>query len=107
MFGLGGGGSELYFFENRPLPLAVWVVLPVLVGFQTFLSSTPHPHYRVRFGGGGGGALREPPSHFGAGEFKKICLGEGWDSGRAVRGQSYENMGYNIIDDRILPGVLK
>ena len=55
MYGLGGGGgAEPYFFENWPLPLTVWVFLPVLIRFQTFLPSPPSPITRCALGGRGG-----------------------------------------------------
>ena len=63
---------------------------------------TPHPPLECL-----GLGLGDPPPLFLGGEFKERGFGKIWDSGRAVRGQNYEKMGYDISFDRILPRVQK
>ena len=101
----GGGGFQNHIFEKPPLRLTVWGF------FRLFWSGCKHsrspppstPITRCAWGGGSTG----PPTLFWGWGVQKICFGEGWDGGRAVQGQKYEQMGYNITIDMALPGVLK
>ena len=82
MYGNGGGSGTGFFpFENWPLLL---IFLGFVVRFQTFFPPPP-PHPTPITGCAlGGGGLRNPPTYFGGGKFKKLCFGEGWDSGKAI-----------------------
>ena len=69
----GGGGSRAIFFEDWP-SWAVWVFFCLFwSGFRQSQCTCASPHLGW--------------------EVQKIMFGEGWDSGRAVRGQNYEKMG--------------
>ena len=74
--GGGGGRSGPYFFSKIYSRGRFGFLLP----FDS-LHCTPNPiTWCPSFGGGGGGT----PAYLGGGKIKKICFGQGWDSGRAV-----------------------
>ena len=52
MYGLGGGGGNIFFRKLAVTIDGLGFFLPILVRFQTHCTA-PRPHYRVQFGGGG------------------------------------------------------